>query len=262
MPASCHRAAAARAYLQPLRRSGAAGRRRRQEGGWAISRMSYVPTDLDREAQATASVWLALSRIARVLKTLEARGGDWTPAVAPPVSPPGPTIIPASCPSSANSDGVRRREAVADRLICAACRVTAADARSRRLVQRGIIRPARRPADGRSSISVSSEECARGFRPASPIRSARSAMLAAHRRPARLDGVARAWSCALANSSSRAFRRRVISATCASAPDRPEARPAWRRVRQSPASRPAAPPATDRGSCHGPARNRPGSSRL
>ncbi len=55
-----------------------------REGGWAISRMSYVPTDLDREAQATASVWLALSRDARVLKTLEARGGDWTPAVAPP----------------------------------------------------------------------------------------------------------------------------------------------------------------------------------
>ena len=54
-----------------------------REGGWAIARMSYVPTDLDREAQATASVWLALSRDARVLKTLEAQGGDWTPAVAP-----------------------------------------------------------------------------------------------------------------------------------------------------------------------------------
>ena len=54
-----------------------------REGGWAIARMSYVPTDLDREAQATASVWLALSRDACVLKTLEAQGGDWTPAVAP-----------------------------------------------------------------------------------------------------------------------------------------------------------------------------------
>ena len=55
-----------------------------RDGGWVIARMSYVPTDLDREAQATASVWLALSRDAQVLKTLEAQGGDWVPAVAPP----------------------------------------------------------------------------------------------------------------------------------------------------------------------------------
>jgi hypothetical protein len=55
-----------------------------REGGWKISRLSYVPTDLDREVEATASVWLALSRDARLLDALEAQGGDWTPAVAPP----------------------------------------------------------------------------------------------------------------------------------------------------------------------------------
>lgn len=55
-----------------------------RDEGWAIARLSYVPTDLDREYSATASVWLALSRDGRVLKALEAQGGDWNPAVAPP----------------------------------------------------------------------------------------------------------------------------------------------------------------------------------
>jgi hypothetical protein len=55
-----------------------------REGGWAIAKLNYVPTDLDREEQATSSVWLALSRDPAVLKALEEKGGDWTPAVAPP----------------------------------------------------------------------------------------------------------------------------------------------------------------------------------
>ncbi|WP_294236935.1 fused MFS/spermidine synthase [uncultured Sphingomonas sp.] len=55
-----------------------------RDEGWAIARLNYVPTDLDREYSATASVWLALSRDGRVLKALEAQGGDWNPAVAPP----------------------------------------------------------------------------------------------------------------------------------------------------------------------------------
>ncbi|MDY0958800.1 fused MFS/spermidine synthase [Sphingomonas sp. CFBP8993] len=55
-----------------------------RDGDWTIAKLNYVPTDLDREEQATSSVWLALSRDPAVLKALEAAGGDWTPAVAPP----------------------------------------------------------------------------------------------------------------------------------------------------------------------------------
>lgn len=55
-----------------------------RDGGWAIARLSYVPSELDRQNEATSSVWLALSRDAGVLKMLEGLGGEWAPAVAPP----------------------------------------------------------------------------------------------------------------------------------------------------------------------------------
>ncbi len=55
-----------------------------RDGGWVAAKLHYVPTELDRRDEATASVWLALSRDPAVLKTLEKQGGDWTPAVAPP----------------------------------------------------------------------------------------------------------------------------------------------------------------------------------
>ncbi|MFN3676893.1 MAG: spermidine synthase [Sphingomonas pseudosanguinis] len=53
-------------------------------GGWAVRKLAYNPTDLDREVQATNSVWLALSRDRRMLAALEATGGDWTTVTAPP----------------------------------------------------------------------------------------------------------------------------------------------------------------------------------
>ena len=54
-----------------------------RDGGWAVRKMTYIPSDLDREAQATNSIWLALSRDVRVLEKLEERGGDWTKVTAP-----------------------------------------------------------------------------------------------------------------------------------------------------------------------------------
>lgn len=57
----------------------AAGR----DGGWIVRKMHYIPSELDREAQATSSVWLALSRDAGTMTALETQGGDWAPATAP-----------------------------------------------------------------------------------------------------------------------------------------------------------------------------------
>ena len=54
-----------------------------RDGGWAVRKMAYIPSDLDREAQATNSIWLALSRDVRVLEKLEEQGGDWTKVTAP-----------------------------------------------------------------------------------------------------------------------------------------------------------------------------------
>ena len=55
-----------------------------RDGGWAVGKLTYIPSYLDEQESATTSVWLALSRDAGVLRALEARGGDWKPATAPP----------------------------------------------------------------------------------------------------------------------------------------------------------------------------------
>lgn len=54
-----------------------------RDGGWAVRKLAYAPTDLDREAEATGSVWLALSRDVDMLARLAAQGGDWRRVAAP-----------------------------------------------------------------------------------------------------------------------------------------------------------------------------------
>ncbi|WP_230481679.1 fused MFS/spermidine synthase [Sphingomonas sp. Leaf21] len=55
-----------------------------RDGGWAVGKLAYIPSDLDEQASATRSVWLALSRDRQLLSALEARGGTWQRASAPP----------------------------------------------------------------------------------------------------------------------------------------------------------------------------------